>query len=336
MTEAGRAIEEVADVDAGDILPRLNGRETPLVLRGLCSHWPLVQRGDDADTASAYLAEHECGATVTAFVAPPESSGRLFYTDDIGALNFQPIRTTLSEVLNRLQQARSQPEPPTIYMGSMALRNCLPTIRHVNSLATHELTATVRIWIGNRTRVAAHFDVLDNIACVCAGRRRFTLFPPEQAANLYLGPLELTPAGQQISLVDPEQPDLERFPRYAEALAASQWCELAPGDAIYIPSMWWHQVSALSDFNILINHWWRDQPDWMGAPLDALKLALLNLHGMPRRQRLAWRALFDHFVFDPPADALDHLPPERRGVLGGPDEDSARKLRAELRNSLNR
>ena len=56
-----------------------------------------------------------------------------------------------------------------------------------------------RLWLGNEVVTPAHFDESHNLACVVSGRRRFTLFPPEQVANLYVGPLDLSPAGQAIS-----------------------------------------------------------------------------------------------------------------------------------------
>ena len=37
-------------------------------------------------------------------------------------------------------------------------------------------------------------------------------FPPEQVANLYVGPLDHSPAGMPMSLVDFAKPDFERFP----------------------------------------------------------------------------------------------------------------------------
>ena len=53
-------------------------------------------------------------------------------------------------------------------------------------------------------------------------------------ANLYPGPLENTPAGAVVSMVDFDDPDLERFPRFPQAMAEAWVADLEPGDAIYI------------------------------------------------------------------------------------------------------
>lgn len=336
MNPAGQPIEELQNTEPARALADMNGRATPAVFRGLCADWPLVRQADDQREIRRYLLDHYQDAPVTAFISAPESGGRIFYTEDISRLDFQQLTTRLDEVLSRLEAAAEQNQPPTIYMGSMAIDHCLPGIKADNSLPGDSLSPSVRIWIGNRSRVAAHYDVMDNIAVVCAGRRRFTLFPPDQLTNLYLGPIDLTPAGQQVSLVDPDNPDFDRFPRYREALEHARTSELEPGDAIYIPGMWWHQVNALAPFNILINHWWRDLPDHMDAPGDVLLHALLNLRDLPARQRDAWRELFEHYIFDPPDGALDHIPEQSRGVLGGLDDAGARQLRALLRKRLNR
>lgn len=336
MTRPARTIEEAGRADASTVLELVNGRDTPIVFRGLCADWPLVESAGEPDAVESLLLDHYEGAQVTAFFGEAENDGRIFYNEDISGLNFKPVKTGLDEVLSRIRQASRESPSPTVYMGSMALDYCLPALKATHSLAPADMPASVRIWIGNQSKVAAHHDVLDNIACVCVGTREFTLFPPEQVANLYLGPIEMTPAGQQVSLVDPENPDFESFPRYADALEAGQWAELRPGDAIYIPSMWWHQVHALSPLNILINHWWRDVPSYMGAPGDVLMHGLLELRGLPRRQRKAWRYLFDHYIFDPPEDGLAHIPEQSRGALGEISEDQARQLRSILRNKLNR
>ena len=102
-----------------------------------------------------------------------------------------------------------------------------------------------RIWIGNRVKVQTHFDLLDNIACVVGGRRRFTLFPPEQVPNLYIGPLDFTPSGTPMSMVPLTNPDFARYPRFAEALPPRSRRELEPGDALYIPYGWWHHVEVV-------------------------------------------------------------------------------------------
>lgn len=338
MNQARQEIPERRDVDREDAFSCVDADSGPVVFRGLAADWPLVQTAvsAEADEVGDYLLGFYQDAPVTTFVGPPEAGGRIFYSDDLDRTNFEQSRFRLDNVLARIQEQHDSPAPRTIYMGSMAIDYCLPGLRAQNSLPQGDRNVSVRIWLGNRSTVAAHYDVMDNIACVCAGRRRFTLFPPEQLANLYVGPLDFTPAGQPVSMVDVRNPDLDRFPRYAKALEHAQTAELEPGDAIYIPAMWWHHVEGLEALNVLINHWWRDVPPHMGAPGDALLHAILGIRGLPATQRKVWQEIFDHYVFRFAEESVEHIPRDRRGVLGELDEDAARKIRALLRNKLNR
>lgn len=331
------SIREITDFEATGLVERLAAEPGPVVMRGVAAHWPLVQKSWLSNReADAYLRDAYEGASVTAFFGDAETDGRIFYTEGLADTNFRQISTDMGRVLDEIRDHAEDEHPPVVYMGSMALSHCLPGIKGDNSLLLEGVDATIRIWIGNRSRIAAHYDVLENIACVCTGRRRFTLFPPDQLENLYVGPIDFTPAGQPISLVDLHEPDFERFPRFAEALQHAQSAELGPGDAVYIPSMWWHHVEGLDPFNVLINHWWLPVPSYLGAPHDALLHALLSIRALPAEQRGAWRRIFEHYVFAPQDDALAHIPEGRRGVLGKLDADGARKLRAILRNNLNR
>ena len=337
MPAVSRTIKELDNVTADDVLDHVREAKEPLVFRGLVADWPLVRSGRvSSREADSYLRNAYDGSPVTAFTGKEKSGGRIFYTEGLADTNFRQIKTDLGWVLDRIREYEGDPDSPVVYMGSMALAYCLPGIKTANSLRLDGLDATVRIWIGNRSRVAAHYDVPENIACVCAGTRRFTLFPPDQLANLYVGPIDFTPAGQSISLVDFEAPDFDRYPGFAEALEHASSSELEPGDAIYIPSMWWHNVEGREDLNILINHWWRTCPNYMGAPQDALLHAILAIRDLPEEQRAAWRGIFDHYVFDADEASVEHIPADRRGVLGPLDEDAARKLRAVLRSNLNR
>jgi hypothetical protein len=193
-----------------------------------------------------------------------------------------------------------------------------------------------RIWIGNRIQVATHYDLMENIGIVIAGRRRFTVFPPEQIANLYPGPFELTPAGTPVSLVDPANPDLDRFPRFAEAMAQAQTAVLEPGDAIYLPFHWWHAVGSLDAVNAFVNYWWNPAPKELGSPYDALMMGLMSLRGLPQDQRVVWRMLFDHYVFQTEGDPAAHLPADVKGVLGPITPALIGRMRATLVEALSR
>src|SRR5678816_275306 len=187
------------------------------------------------------------------------------------------------------------------------------------------------MWIGNRIRVAPHYDLYETIGIVVAGRRRFTVFPPEQIGNLYAGPFDPTPAGTPVSVVDPQSPDLERYPRFTEAMETAQFAELEPGDAIYIPYHWWHGVDSLEPFNFFVNYWWSDATPELGRPYDALMYAFYALKHLPPDQRDVWRTMFDHYVFGANGDPGEHLPEHARGVLGELTPQLLARMRATLR-----
>jgi hypothetical protein len=175
-----------------------------------------------------------------------------------------------------------------------------------------------------------------NLAVCTVGRRRFTLFPPDQVANLYPGPLEPTPGGQVVSMVDFRDPDFAAHPRFREALAAAQVAELEPGDVLFYPALWWHHVEALDAFNVLVNYWWNTSPAFMDTPQNTLLHALLSLRDRPEPEKAAWKALFDYYIFGPADQAGAHLPEHVRGPLAPLDAMQARRLRGQLIGKLNR
>ena len=314
----------------------LRARE-PVVLRGLVADWPLVRHAQaSTEQALVYLRRFIRDAEVIAMVAPPQAGGRFFYNADIDGFNFHAERPRLGAVLNALQAQLGTSDAPSLYLGSTTVDTFFPGLAAQNHVELGARNALYSIWIGNRTRIAAHQDLPDNLACVAVGRRRFTLFPPDQLANLYIGPLDFTPAGQAISLVDFAAPDFDKFPRFAEALRHAQVAELAAGDALFIPSLWWHHIEALDSFNVLLNYWWRQSPDWMDTPMNALMLAILAVRDLPPGERAAWQEIFRHYVFEASDETAAHIPEDARRVLAPLDADSARELRARLLKRINR
>jgi hypothetical protein len=340
MAEITRKVREIEGCRPDSFpLAELLAAAEPAVLKGIVRDWPLVQAGLRSDSdAMATLRAFYNGRTVGTYFGGPEIAGRLFYNEAVTDLNFDVRRASLHEVLDKITQHLDDEQPPTFYIGSTTIDACLPGLRKDNDIAfsTHGFNPLASIWIGNRTVVSCHHDAPNNLACCVVGKRRFTVFPPEQIINLYPGPLDPTPGGQAISMVDFANPDFGRFPRFRDALAAGQIADMEPGDALFLPSLWWHQVESLSPFNVLINYWWSQSPKFMGTPMNVLHHALLALRDRPDKEKQAWKSAFDYYVFGPATLAGEHLPEQARGVLGPMDDATARQIRAMLLNNLNR
>jgi hypothetical protein len=335
---ATKPVPEIQCTGSQQLTEDILASTEPIVLKGLVAAWPIVRAAlTSQPAADAYLRRFYQGATVTAMVGAPDIGGRFFYNEDLTGFNYTSSRVKLDVVLDALRDHRLDEKPPAIYVGSSAIDNYLPGFRDENDLDIFAARdPLVNIWIGNRTRIPAHFDLPDNLACIAAGRRRFTLFPPEQLGNLYIGPFDLTPAGQAISLVDFARPDLDRYPKFATAMEHARIAELQAGDALFIPSMWWHHVEALDSFNLLVNFWWRQSPGYMDTPLNTLMHAFLTMRDLPHAQRLAWQELFRHYVFESDGEEARHIPQHAQGVLAPFDSDTARMLRASLLNKMKR
>ncbi|HLA70611.1 MAG TPA: cupin-like domain-containing protein [Steroidobacteraceae bacterium] len=337
MPPTAESIRAVAGVDPRALPDEVLESTEPLVLRGLAADWPMVRAARESPRAAdAYLRRFYQDATVGAFLGAPAIKGRFFYNEDLTGFNFRPVKIKLDTVLTELVRFLDEPDSPSIYVGSTTIDTCLPGFRAENDFAFGARNPLASIWIGNRTRIAAHHDLPDNLACVVAGHRRFTLFPPAQLPNLYVGPLDFTPAGQAISLVDFANPDFVRFPRFADALEAARVASLSPGDALFIPSMWWHHIESLDAFNVLVNYWWRQSPSFMDTPMNALFYAIMTVRDLPAEQRQAWETLFHHYVFETGPATADHIPPGSRRVLAPIDAERAREVRAHLLSRLNR
>lgn len=306
----------------------------PFVVRGLAADWPLVKAGlNSAREAREYLLEHARKRPFAVSLGEPGHDGRLFYDEQM-RMNFRMARGELSDIFRGFDDNEDKAHPPAIYLTSIDMHEYFDGLHEANHVELGERTPLASIWIGTATRIAAHNDFPDNLACCAVGRRRFTIFPPEQFRNLYLGPIDNTPAGRAVSMVDFHAPEFDKFPRFADALEHAQFVELEPGDAVFVPSMWWHHVEGLERFNILVNYWWRDTPRWLGQPQNALNHAIMAIRDLPEEDKAIWRDLFDYYVFTNGSEVIDHIPESGRGILGTLSPESAGRLRSFLLRSL--
>ena len=310
-------IDEWQDVDRSVFEDEIVPANRPAVLRGLLRDWPAVQAGRQSPKRAAdYLRTMDTGVAVNAIVGPPEIGGRFSYSEDFTDFNFGPRKVSISMALDTLLSLADEPNPPAIALQALHIPDVMPSFADENAMPLLDSGIAPQVWISNRSTIATHFDNFLNIAGVVSGRRRFTVFPPEQVANLYIGPLLKTPGGSPISTVDPRDPDYERFPRLRDAVESAREAVLEPGDAIYIPILWWHGVESLEPLNVLVNYWWNDTVSAQHKPILALMHSMAAISGLPADQRDAWRAFFDHLVFRDNGEPGSHLPSDLRDLIG--------------------
>jgi hypothetical protein len=307
----------------------------PVVLRGACSDWPVVRAGRQSwESLAGYLARLDSGVPAQAFIGEPEIAGRYFYGNDLEGFNFAREDLHVSDALEQIGANATKPGAATLYMGSLPADDHLPGFAEENRLSMLGQSIRPRVWIGNASHVSCHFDTFENIACVVAGRRRFTLFAPDCVGDLYVGPIDNTMAGQPVGLAVGSVPGDPRYPRFERVRGRALIVELEPGDALYLPKLWWHQVEATESTNMLVNYWWDAFSVGPDAPYITMLLAMITVSDRPPAERSAWRAFFDHYVFRQEGHPLAHLPESKRGILGPVRPSNYGRIRAFVMQAL--
>jgi Cupin-like domain len=327
-------LKEWSTIDRGSFEEMTGDSRAPAVLRGFVKDWPVVDAAhNSASRLADYLKGLDVGQSVGVLLGAPSIGGRFFYDDDMRGFNFQKHEIPFRQVIDKLLSISGDAEPMAIYAGSVGAAGLVPDFAAQNPMPLLDPQIEPRLWLGNQSRIAAHYDIANNIACSVSGKRRFTLFPPDQIGNLYIGPLDFNMAGQPASMVDFANPDFDRYPKFRKALAAAHVVDLEPGDALFIPALWWHHVEAFGPFNLLVNYWWPGPGD--GPAFESLVLALLGLRERNPAEKAAWRAYFDHYVFgQDAASAADHLPDHAKTVLGPPSQGRTQKMLSFVKGRL--
>ena len=328
------ALESLENVTREQFDTEIRPAGKPVILKNIVGDWPSVQAGTTSPDALAnYLKSLDVGAATPTFIAPPEVKGRYFYTDDMRKFTFESREVPLRATIDKLLDQQNDSAPLGIYAGASPTVNTLPRFGEGNPMLLLDPQVIPKVWISNSARVAPHFDISENIACLVSGERSFVIFPPAQIENLYVGPIDYNMAGQPASMVDLTNIDYERFPKFKTAMESAQIATLEPGDAVYLPSLWWHYVDSKGPLNVLVNYWWDGLKH--GSPMNVLALALLVLRDLPQNDRTAWETIFNHYVFGENANtAIDHIPEAFRGVLGAASGERDMKIKTFLRAKL--
>ncbi|WP_102797757.1 cupin-like domain-containing protein [Bowmanella denitrificans] len=325
-----KAIAEYSSLSAEQFFNQLAPAQQPLIIRGFAQKWPLVISAQQGPQSFVnHLLKFYQGNKARMVVAPPSANKRFYYNEQMTDVNYLSGEERVDLFLGRLLELMDRAVYPAISMQNARLSEILPGLAEENR-SDFFPALEPRLWVGNQGIVSTHYDGSDNLACVVTGRRRFILFPPEQTCHLYPGPLNFTPAGAPTSLVDVNNPDLERYPLFQHARDAAYSAELGPGDAIFIPMLWWHHVESLDKVNALMNYWWNGSsaPDAVSpSAIDSLNLALLAMRDLTPKQRNAWRCMFDHYLFKQGVDPCAYIPAQQQHILGKLSPDYIRAIK---------
>jgi ribosomal protein L16 Arg81 hydroxylase len=104
------------------------------------------------------------------------------------------------------------------------------------------------MWVGPAgTFTSLHHDLTNNFIAQVVGRKQIKLLPAGEVGRLY----NREHVFSEISDLDAQNIDAARHPR----LAGTRTYDLViePGEILFVPLAWWHQVRSL-DFSVTVTY----------------------------------------------------------------------------------
>lgn len=207
----------------------------PFLMRGLVQRWPLSKL--DPDVLREQFSHVPVRARVGDYINTAFAADRAMQDMSMG------------QYLDLVAEGEYALPP---YLGNLELRE-LNRLCHWPTY--FDKMGPPRFWVGPAGTVTPlHCDYDDNIFAQVWGRKRIFLSPPHHDAFLYPSEANAILFGSPF---DPEAPDFQRFPLASQAAMIE--CLVEPGDMLYVPAGWYHQVRALT-FSLSSNRWARAMP----------------------------------------------------------------------------
>ncbi|XP_072153663.1 bifunctional peptidase and arginyl-hydroxylase JMJD5-like [Bemisia tabaci] len=224
----------------------------PVKISGCMSHWPALKKWRDV----SYFQQLAGSRTV-----PVELGSN--YLESNWSQSLMTLSTFIDKYINcESSSPISENATPTIgYLAQHQLFDQIPELKKdifepeycclMENPDIDPEGTDVNAWFGPKGTVSPlHYDPKHNLLCQVVGTKQVVLFSPEDSSNVY--PHEGTLVSNS-AMVDPENPDFEKFPKFQEATGYT--CLLKAGEMLYIPPKWWHHVRSLST-SFSVSFWW--------------------------------------------------------------------------------
>ncbi|MEP6706789.1 MAG: cupin-like domain-containing protein [Pyrinomonadaceae bacterium] len=259
---------EIARVESpgADLFQRVKSQNAPLILTGALKDWKAISKWS-LDYLSSRLGTTRVNVEVsdTNHFPTLHSDG----SDAAGNLAAESVGTKRRTPIPIKRPSRQVPFTefadvvlrPNNGSEKFYLKDKLPTERFPDLASDISLGPLpgptgqfpCRLWLSSAGAVTPlHYDVVHSLFAQVKGRKHFTLFAPRDGSSLY--PFSMFSRYSYLSRVDILQPDLREFPKFEQAKPVS--FTLEPGEVLYLPAFWWHQVQSL-ETSISISWFWR-------------------------------------------------------------------------------